>query len=234
MGQKKLGFGLLVSGAALAAVGCGGGGGSPATGFTSAASLQSAMAHPTGTVSAETAVGVAAAFQDGSTTPLPAGVRSKTQAQSGSEPCTNGGAINYSANSNMVQMSFSNCAEGGCVSNGTYNMLISSATETEVSACFAMDISSVCASEGSASAQFSGCMEVNAETGSFEYNYLIEYEGETYTVSGNYSSGGGTLVITGANGSFTCTYAADAGSCTGSDGSSFEFTASSGSETVDG
>jgi len=233
MAQKKLGFGLLVSGIALAAVGCGGGG-SPAAGFTTAASLQSAMAHPTGTVSAETAVGVAAAFQDGSTTPLPAGIRSKTQAQSGSEPCTEGGSITYNVNENMIQMAFNNCGEGGCVENGTYNMLINSATETDVSACFSMDFSAVCAGEGTGDVQFSGCLEVNANTGVSEFMYLIEYEGDTFTVSGNYSAGSGTLTITGENGSFTCTYAADAGSCSGSDGSSFEFTASSGSETVDG
>jgi hypothetical protein len=64
--------------------------------------------------------------------------------------------------------------------------------------------------------------------------YLVEYEGETYTVSGSFSTGSGSLTISGANGSFTCTYTADAGSCTGSDGSSFEFTASSGSEDIEG
>jgi len=233
MGQKKLGFGLLVSGIALAAVGCGGGG-SPATGFTSAAALKSAMASPTGTVSAETAVGVAEAFETGSTSGLSAGVRQKAQAQSATENCSEGGSISISGNSNMAQEHFNNCGEGGCVMNGTMNILVDSASQTNVSACISADVNAVCADEGAVAMQFSMCIDTDSTTGTTEIKYLVEYEGETYAVSGNFSAGGGSLTITGSNGSFTCTYTADAGTCTGSDGSSFEFTASSGDETVDG
>lgn len=234
MGQKKLGLGLLVSGLAFGAVACGGGG-SPATGFSSVESLQNAMAAPTGTVSAESAMGVAAAFEDSSSTELPAGIRQKAQAQSasGSEPCTEGGSISYSASETMVQMKFNGCGEGGCVTNGTYNMLIDSATETSVSSCFSFDATVTCPAEGSVNAQFSGCMDIDSTAGSFEFIYLIEYEGETYTVSGNYSSGAGTLTITGANGSFTCDYAGETGSCTSSTGEAFEFSSSS-SQSVEG
>lgn len=231
MGQKKLGFALLVSSTALALVACGGGG-SAATGFTDVNALKSAMANPTGTVSAETAVGVAAEFEAGSTSGYSAGLRQKLQAQSTTQACTEGGNISVSGNQNYARMSYNSCGEGGCVMNGYMNVLVNSATETDVSACFSVDINGVCADTGSAEFAFSGCMEASTDGSTFSYSYLIEFEGETYTVSGDYYGGSGSLTITGVNGSFTCSYTSDSGTCTSTTGESFEFTPASASETT--
>src|SRR5690606_26982599 len=232
MGQKKLGFGPLVSGLAFGAVACGGGG-SPAAGFTSASDLKAALQSPTGTVSPETAAGVAAAFEESSTSGIGASARQKAQAQSGSESCSEGGSISYNASQTMVQASYNNCVESGCTINGKLNILLESASETEVSGCMSIEASTRCEGDLVASnLAYSGCFGIGGD--SFTFAYLIEYEGDTYTVSGNYSSGSGSLTITGVNGSFTCSYTEDAGTCTSTTGDSFEFTASSGSDLESG
>ena len=216
MGQKKLGYGLLVSSAAFAAVACGGGS-SGAAGYTSLSALTGAMEAPTGTVDAETAVGVAAEFENSMQNGDLGGVRQKAQAQSGSAACANGGSISANVSETHLFLTYSNCNESGCVLNGTLNTFLTDSGD--FSQCVSYDIDAVCEGEGSVSATFSGCLDVGA--GSFMY--LVEYDGETYTVSGSYSAGNGTLTITGENGTFTCTYTEDSGSCTGSDGSTFSY-----------
>lgn len=83
--------------------------------------------------------------------------------------------------------------------------------------CFSMDVSAVCADE---SADVAMSMCVSAE-GSVEY--LVDVDGDTYRVSGSYMDGNGELVITGANGTFTCTYTDGEGSCVDDDGEELSF-----------
>lgn len=217
MGQKKLGYALLVGSAGLAAVACGGGGNSGAAGFTSLSALTGAIESPTGTVDETTATGVAAEFENSMSNGTLGGVRQKSQAQSGSAACTGGGSVSFNVDETHLFATYSNCNESGCVMNGTLNMFL---TDTgEWSQCMSYDIDAVCTDQGSVSATFSGCIDVGTGT----MTYLVEYEGMTYTVSGYYTAGTGELTITGENGTFTCTYTADAGSCTGSAGESFSF-----------
>lgn len=242
MSHKKLGWVLMGSVAALGLAACGGGGGSKATGFTSGAALQSAMNSPTGTVEPETVGGIAKAFQASNESDGPAfGIRQKKQPQqSGSQTqeCASGGSMTVSGTVNGdvydIKAQLNNCDEGtGCKLNGSIAIFGSaSEADEEFTGCFSYDVSGVCTdaletgASGSVSLQFSGCID----TASGSFVYLIEYEGETYTVSGSYSDGSGTLTITGANGSWTCTFTDDAGSCESSAGESFEFTADSGSD----
>ena len=218
MGQKKLGYGLLVSGMALTAVACGGGGGSAAAGFTSGAALTSAMASPTGTVEAATAVGVAQAFQASAEADPPAGIRQKVQAQSATQACPGGGSISATSSNNGMDITgqYNNCSMEGCVVNGSIGIFTGASA---TNACYSYDIDMTCTDQSlSASMAFSGCIDSE-----FGFVYLVEYEGASYKVTGSYSNGSGTLSITGENGSWDCTYTADAGSCTGT-GGSFEFT----------
>jgi hypothetical protein len=222
MGQKKLGFALLVSSTALGAVACGGGSAGPASGFTSASQLNSAMEAPTGSVEPATAVGVAQAFENSNSSGL-AGVRQKLQAQSASVACSGGGSISVSGNETSSNFSYNNCMEAGCTINGSGSVFVSG---TDVnSACFSYNVSETCVDPPiDIDLSFSGCLDSE-----FGFVYLVEYEGETYTVTGSYYDGTGTLEITGENGSFSCTYTADAGSCTSSSGETFSFTADSAS-----
>lgn len=233
MAQKKSGW-VLLGGVALLAAACGGGGGagSKASGFKDVKSLASALEAPSGTVEAATAVGVAQEFQESlqgaSQNPL-GGARQKqlAQSQSATIDCPSGG--NYTANVNVngdevdLTADFNNCnMTEDCTYNGSYSYFGS--TVGDWSGCLSYDLDITCKQvSGSVSASFSGCL---GASGNFEY--LVEYDGETYRVSGSYSSGSGTLTITGANGSWTCSYSNDAGSCESSSGESFEFTADSG------
>lgn len=216
MGQRKLGFALLVSSTALAAVACGGGN-SGAAGYTSLSALTGAMEAPTGTVDATTAVGVAAEFENSMTNGNYGGIRQKSQAQSGSANCSGGGSISVNVSEEHVFGRYNNCNEAGCVMNGTLNMFLTDSTAW--STCMSYDLAVACEGQAAVSATFSGCIDIG--TGS--YTYLVEYDGLTYTVSGSYSAGSGTLTISGENGTFTCTYTEDAGTCTASTGETFSF-----------
>lgn len=236
MVQMKSGWMVLGGVALLSAAACGGGGNSSkATGFKDVQSLASALEAPSGTVEPATAVGVAqefqASMQGASQNPL-GGTRQKelAQSQSATIDCPNGG--NYTAHVNVngdtadMSADFNNCnMSADCKYNGSYSYFGS--TVGAWSGCLSYDLDISCTNvSASVSASFSGCLGAN---GSFEY--LVEYDSETYRVSGAYSSGSGTLTISGANGSWTCTYSSDAGSCESTTGTKFDFTADSGKKS---
>jgi hypothetical protein len=226
MGQKKLGFALLVSSSALTLVACGSGSSGGASGFTSASQLHSAMASPTGTVEPATAVGIAEAFQSSESSGL-GGVRQKLQAQSTTVACTGGGSMAISGSQNSATVAYNDCVlVPGCTVDGVGSTFIED-VNNPTNICFSYDVSQAC-DDISVDLDFSGCIDVNLEGG---FAYLVEYAGETYTVSGSYYDGTGTLSIAGENGSFSCTYSANAGSCT-SDGGTFEFTPASADEDL--
>jgi hypothetical protein len=52
--------------------------------------------------------------------------------------------------------------------------------------------------------------------------YIIEIDGETYSVCAAYSDGSGTLEVHGAKGTWNCTYSNGGGGCAGS-GANFTF-----------
>jgi hypothetical protein len=197
---------MLSLAASAALVGCGSGA-SGAGGYRDLGSLTSALEAPTGTVDATSATGVAAAFEESQGSGL-AGFRQKAQAQSASQACTDGGSVSASVNETAVYMTFSNCGESGCTMNGSGTIFLQDSGE--LTQCMSYDLSAVCADEGNVQLSFSGCLGAD-----YQFVYLVEYEGETFKVSGNYAGGSGELTITGENGTYTCTYSGGSGSCTG-------------------
>lgn len=238
MMEKKSGW-VLLGGVALLVAACGGGGGdsSKATGFKDVKSLANALEAPTGKVQPETAVGVAKEFQvsmNGMSQNPAAGSRQKelAQSQSATVDCEAGGSytvhVNVDGDAADITAQYNNCDMGtDCTINGSLASFGSKMGDW--SSCVSYDLDISC-KEAAASmrAAFSGCL---GESGTFEY--LVDYAGETYRVTGSYNNGNGTLNITGANGSWTCTYQNDAGSCESSAGDSFEFTADSGKKKND-
>jgi hypothetical protein len=207
--------GLVLGSVALsfAAVACGGGP-SGAGGYRDIGALKNAMESPTGTVEPTSAVGVAEAFETSNSAPL-GGIRQKAQAQSATIACTEGGNASASANGNNIYFTYNNCAESGCTMNGSGAMMVES---DGLSQCMSYDISAVCADVGSVEMSFSGCFSAEGD-----FSYLIEFEGETFRVSGSYAGGNGELSISGENGTYTCTYTGGTGTCSGSAGDSFSF-----------
>lgn len=209
-----LGIVLAASVGSLSLVGCGGGD-SGAGGFRSIGALTNAMTAPSGTVDETSATGVAASFE-GATSSSLAGIRQKIQGQSATVDCSGGGSLSASGNENEVFFQYNNCTESGCTMNGSGAVFLT--TSGEFSECLSYDLTMACQDELSLSLSFSGCLN-----GSGQFTYLVEYEGETYAVSGSYSNGTGELTITGENGTYVCTYTNDTGTCSGDGGESFSF-----------
>jgi len=208
-----IGIGLF----AVAGLGCGGSS-KPA----SYADISASFAHPTGTLAATNADAVAKAYQTSQTAGTgPAGRRldSRSSAVTESVACPNGGSINVNvdqASQQSVSESFTyaNCCEtADCCLNGSGNLYYAAAGTAAGSFCESFQITGTC-SAVPVSENYSICS--NGTTGTI--SYLVEVNGESFAVSGNYSSGNGTLTITGKNGMFTCTYTNDTGSCTGTSG----------------
>jgi hypothetical protein len=141
-------------------------------------------------------------------------------AQTVSQPCPNGGTISVTANqasANAITENFSynNCCESAdCCFNGGGDLYYSGSGSTAGSFCESFHVTAVCSGQPVVE-NFSLCED--GTTGMI--NYLVEVDGDSFAVSGSYSNGTGTLMITGANGAFTCTYTNHTGSCTGTNGS---------------
>lgn len=210
-----------IGSALILVLGCGGDDDDKGGGGGSYEAVAESIANPTGTLDATNARGVAEEFEQLSTA-NPGGTR-QLQAQSGSTtiPCSGGGDITAtgsgSQSSGSVVAVYNACCEGGCCTDGTADTHVSAAGDATYTACISYDITAECAGV-STSVQFDGCI---GASGSFVY--VIDIEGQTFAVTGAVSSGTGTLEITGANGTFTCTYADYAGTCTDSAGAEFTF-----------
>jgi hypothetical protein len=118
------------------------------------------------------------------------------------------------SNSVSATYSYNNCCEtAGCCLSGGGNVFYSSAGSTGASFCESFSATGTCESQP-VTVNYSICEDTSTGT----LNYLVEVGTDSYVVSGSYSSGSGTLTITGQNGTFTCTYTNHTGSCTGSGG----------------
>lgn len=216
--------GLAVAfGASFGLLGACGGGGSKVGG--SYASIASAIDSPSGTVDSSSVVNVGEEFEKLSATNLASGMRRDAavgQSSSGTLDCPAGGSISFSGSGNessgRARGSYDNCCfEAGCCTDGTADMYYSSDSSAEYTYCGSYDLSYSC--EGvSADVAFNGCFGTTGE-----WVYVIEVDGESFAVSGNYADGNGTLEIRGENGTWTCTYTNDSGSCSGTGGESFTF-----------
>ena len=210
-----IGIGLF----AIAGAGCGGGS-KPA----SYSDISASFAHPTGTLAATNADTVAMAYQ----TSLTAGANSpvagrrldqRSSAVTESIACPNGGtiAVNVSeANSSNISenWSYNNCCEAAdCCLNGTGDVYFSAAGTAAENYCESFQITGTCSAQPVAES-FSVCSDGTTGT----ISYLVQVGTDTFSVSGDYIDGSGTLTITGKNGTFTCTYTNDTGSCTGTSG----------------
>ena len=196
---------------------CAGGDDSPGN-HNSLAGIMNAVESPTGTVDAATAPAVAVeyekAMQGGSAVPKQ---QSGTQTQS----CEGGGSFTASFSGNesnaQVNATYNDCCMSGCCINGTSQSFISGAEDAEYSICISMSVSAACDGLTAENLNYDMCLGSNGGP-----IFVIEIEGQTFAVSGNYNGGSGTLDIKGENGSFSCTFTNGTGSCTG-DGGSFEF-----------
>lgn len=213
----RYGFGTLLA-ACFAA--CGGGGGGGGT----FASISAGIESPTGTVDETSAVDVAEEFEGASESASLAAfdagdLASGASSASGSFSCPAGGSISFNAQGNGGNLTagYNNCCyEQSCCVNGSIRTLVSGGSSA-YSACYDANVSVSCEGQ-SGNVSYSGCISA---TGGLVV--LIEVDGQSFAVSGNYSNGNGTLEITGDNGTFTCTYSGGSGSCSGSGGASFTF-----------
>lgn len=212
-----IGIGLF----AMAGVGCGGGGG----GGGSYNDVKNSFAHPTGTLAATNADAVAKAYetsQAGGGLALGRRLDVTTSAQTVSQSisCPSGGTYSISTevtgtSSGVSTITWNNCCyAAACCYNGggTYYTSISGTSVGSI--CGTEQLTLTC---GAAPATASASFCEDASNGTF--SYLVQVDGKSFAVSGNYSSGSGTLTITGVNGTFTCTYTNDTGTCTGTAGS---------------
>jgi hypothetical protein len=222
--EKLMWFSVL----GLLAAACGGddeGGGNASP--QSYEAITESMAQPSGTVDENTAGDIGEEFEKVSGA-APAGVREDQVAQSsGSQTiqCSGGGSISVTASGSESAgsgtFSYNDCCESSCCLEGSGSVYYSSASTAEFTYCGSYDIDATCGGTSS-SVNFSGCLGSD-----LEWSYLITVDGETYSVSGTYSDGDGTLEIRGANGNWTCTYTDGSGSCTGTGGTSGSFSFSS-------
>lgn len=183
--------------------------------------IAGALENPTGTLDKGNAVEVADAFENLQENGAPAGVRHAQQSQSQTVSCPAGG--NYTVDATGDQSSARGvfdyndcCYEASCCYNGSGNFFFSNDQSAAYSQCFDYNIVLSCDGED-ANVDYQGCLD---STGQMAYS--VEISGKTFTVSGSYSNGSGSLTITDAAGTWTCTYTDGSGSCTG-DGGTLEF-----------
>ena len=146
---------------------------------------------------------------------------STVETQSGTSQCAEGGSISGSgsgseSNGEATVSYDACCVAEACCMDGNAHIFYSSDQNAPYMYCASYDMTYDCDGT-SAALEFEGCISSDGEQ-----VYVLEVNGNTYTVSGYYSEGSGSLEIRGANGSWTCTYSGSGGTCTGS-GGNFEF-----------
>jgi hypothetical protein len=216
-----LGSILVALASAFAACGSDDDGGSRGGSFSD---ITSAIESPTGTVDETTAADVGVEFEKVVQAEVPAGMRrdaQTAQSSSGTVACPAGGNLTAAGSGDQSSghstASYDNCCvAANCCIDGAADIYFSTEQGAAYTYCGSYDLSYSC--EGSTTQiSYEGCVSASGEQ-----VYVIEVEGDTYAVSGTYSSGSGTLEIRGENGTWTCTYSNNSGSCTGP-GSSFTF-----------
>jgi major membrane immunogen (membrane-anchored lipoprotein) len=178
--------------------------------------VANAVEHPTGTLSSGNVVSVADAFEkieSGAAGRRLQGGSTQTQTES----CPSGGSYTVTASgsnsSGTADLKYDNCcySEGCCINgSGAFYYSTDSSTASEYSICGSYNLTVACGSD-------SGALNYQ---GSGEWIYVVTVDGKTYSVTGSYSNGSGTLTITDSKDTWTCTYTDHTGTCTGSSGSS--------------
>lgn len=227
--QRCVGLAAAVLGLMGAAMGCGDGEKPPSFG-----SIAKGLESPTGTVDENSAAEIGKQYEAASQNSAfgARGDNQVGQSFSGTQSCPAGG--NYSASgsgnesSGSVTIDYNSCCfiEGCCASgDGTihYNSEAASGSSSggaNYAFCATFDMQYSC--EGSsASLDYSMCYGIGGEA-----VLLIEVNGESFAVSASTTGASGSLQIRGANGTWTCSYDDDGGSCTSTTGGSFTFTSS--------
>jgi hypothetical protein len=219
---KKL---ISVSAMSLAIYGCGsdddGGRGG---GAADPDAVASAIANPSGEIAdADGAQGVADAFADVLSNQAGTGGErrdgidcSGASSANFSCECSGGGSLDVdSSNSTQesyeVTYSYNDCciSSGECCYDGGGWVAGTSSGSSDFNQCASFDGSIDCAGS-SATFSYSYCLENGTLW------YLVEYESESYAVSGYYdsSTGSGSWTVRDANGTWTCTASNNTGSCT--------------------
>jgi hypothetical protein len=184
------------------------------------AAVANKVANPTGTLSAANAVSVAEAYEQIETSGA-SGKRIQGGSQTSTQqyPCPEGGSYSMTANSDgssgSADVKYDNCCySAGCCMNGNAQLFFSTSTTTtdSYSLCETYNISLACGDD-SGTLAFDGCMGSSGE-----WTYVVTVDGKTYSISGTYTGGSGTLTITDSKDTWTCTYSDGTGSCTGTSG----------------
>lgn len=214
--MKRLGLVLAV----LGLVACGGddgdGGGSGGGSFTA---IQSAIEMPTGTVDMSTAPAIGEEFEKIRSSGA-GGERFEQASQQQMMACPSGGSMTTNASGSQSAATVSTvydacCYQADCCFSGDSTWFFSNVQGAAYSYCGSYSLATTCgAQEGNIT--YEGCFD-----GTGAWTYVVRVGDETFSVSGNYSAGNGTLEIRGANGDYTCTYTNGTGSCSGDGSFSF-------------
>lgn len=219
---KKLFFAAAIP---LAMFGCGsdddGGGGG---GGASYEDVVAALENPTGSIeSAEGAQGVADAFEDlqaqeGFSGDRRSGINCETNTTNGQVTCecSGGGSLEVTGGKDdgpsgdvSGHWDANNCCEtGGCCYDGTLDILVGTDAGATYTLCYFADYDVSECKTASVNIQY--CQDDMGRQW-----WVVEYQSETYAVSGSYNSKtGGSWTVRDANGEWTCTSDGATGSCT--------------------
>lgn len=207
----------LLLGLAIAAIACGDDEGGGGGGGGSYAAIADSLAKPTGMLAQSNALDVAKGFEQVNVTGA-GGTRLYQDRATQKQTCPSGGSFTVTAsgtqsNARAVVAYDGCCYSAGCCMNGDADWYIATEGGSAYSQCGTYDIDYTCSGQV-ASLKYSGCMGTNGK-----WVYVVKVADKTFSVTGSYRSGSGTLTVTDAKGTWTCTYTNNAGSCSGSAGS---------------
>lgn len=191
-------------------------GGAGGSGAASYSAIADRLAKPTGQLAANNAVNVAEEYEKVALTGSGgSGAKQASQMQTFNCPAGGGYTITASGSQQSAQavLDYNSCCyTAGCCVEGDADWYFATQGGASYSQCGSYDIDYSCAGQ-SFSLDYSGCLGSNGT-----WVYVVELGGKTFTVSGTYLNGSGTLEIKDATSTWTCTYNSGSGSCTGSRG----------------
>jgi hypothetical protein len=202
----------------MIAAGCGGGDDNkPSGGGGSYAALANQIAHPTGTLAASNATAVADAYAKEKGLGTAGGRRLESTSAAGSQQaCPAGGNLTVNVDSRSqssahVTETLNNCCyTAGCCSSGSADMYYSGGSAASGQYCMNFNLTATCGGQTAIAEKFSYCINGG------KMQFLVTVDGKSFAVSGSYGNGSGSLEITSANGTFSCTYSSNGGTVTGS------------------
>ncbi len=183
---------------------------------TSTENIALQLQQPTGTVDASTAMQVAEAFAAADTSGLD-GSRTYSQSiQTSNLACESGGTMSASGTADEsggdMSMVYDNCCVQDCCYVGTAVVVYGKADEGSYSYCASFEMAYSCNGRDEL-ADYATCAQTDGTVA-----YSVKVGDTTFTVTGSYADGSGALTISGANGTWYCSYSEAAGSCTGPGG----------------